>query len=199
MAVVRVLLLLYMLPLASAQFTVAVVPIYNQSRQGSTIECPAAGPCMVQCHAVGACQNATIQCPSDWYCHVSCHEESSCRGATINGPYNFGADFQVDCTSNNSCRGATINGDGGSDVSVNCFGENSCRNAIIETSKSWELLLRGCAANGGCIGMNITCPPHDNGTPRCILFCTFCNSLFPIQNVFPFYFRWTLLVSTLFS
>ena len=174
--------LLTLAPLVSAKSLTDdwhVIAVYNDSQQGTTIECLSNHRCQVLCHGVAACQNATIDCPSDWACLVICGEASSCLGATIIGPWNYGADLDVECgVFTDSCREITVIGGQASAITIGCYGEDSCRNAIIHAPRSEILLIKGCDVKGGCIGMNITCPPNDDGVPKCIFICTYIRLFF---------------------
>ena len=172
--------LLCLLPLGYSGLIAEYIPVYNQSLQGTTIECSGGRPCGVFCGSNASCLNVTIECPPDWTCTIHCNEESSCHGATINGPTNYGANLDINCVTTSSCRGVTINGGKASDISVDCNGENSCRNAVIDAPISWGLTLTGCDSIGSCIGMNITCPPNVDGVPQCILICMYSDSHSPI-------------------
>ena len=115
------------------------------------------GPCLLQCDATTACQNAHIDCGNNHDCFVTCRGAQACQALTIDcPPPPFKCEVLCATTFDNTC---------------NSLNADSCGGNFVEESRSSQYKRFHCDDRLTCVGL---------GSPQLQLYSQKSVSMDPI-------------------
>jgi len=134
--------------------------------------CEDDAPCIIECEAKDACQNARLACPLSSECTIHCGN-NGCAKATVLGPRD--ADFSIYCDSTAACADIEVYTHNAANVLFSCGGKDACKGSHAQINCGngmCELLFLGESAgdsaqinvNGAkaleCVGQSAACPDN---------------------------------------